>query len=486
MKFLKKCYLPIFLIILIAAFCRLYRIGDYMEFLGDQGRDVVIVRTFLTQGHLMGIGPQTSIGNMYLGPWYYYLIAPALLLANFNPVGPSVLVALFGIATSWLLWYFLKNLFPEKIALLSAFLFAISPVVIKYTSFSWNPNIMPFFSLLFVYALYETFFNKKYRFLLLASVAFVLCLNSHYLALLLLPLALILYLYFRPSNRQFWLFFFAAFAIFLFSLLPQVFFDIKHHGQNINAIITFFTIRQTTVNLKPYKAIPQMWPLFKQIITSIAAGKDLLFGSVLSFILIIIPFFIFFRKNLKTSSLAIIFLWLIVGIFGLSLYKQHIYDHYFAFLFVPVLVLLAITISELKLLGYFLLAAVTLFMLKENPFRYSPNQQMATVQKITRLIEQQSHQEPFNLALMAKQNYDPPYRYFLSLDHAPLYTLNEQKTSQLFVICEPFQMDCQPLGNPLWDIAAFGSASINATWKVNDIMIFRLLPTAQSLAKLKQ
>ncbi|MCL4383985.1 glycosyltransferase family 39 protein [Patescibacteria group bacterium] len=471
-----KPFLPIILVLAFSAFFRLYRIGDYMEFLGDQGRDAVIVRSFLTQGHLMGIGPQTSIGNMYLGPWYYYLIAPALLLSNFNPIGPSILVAVFGIATSWLLWYFLKKIFPESIALTSAFLFAASPVVIKYTSFSWNPNIMPFFSLLFVFSLFEVFFEKKYSYLVLASIAFIFCLNSHYLALLLLPLPVALFFFRRPSSSRFWYYFLLACGLFLLSLLPQVFFDLKHHGQNIRAIIAFFSVRQTTVNLKPYKAIPQILPLLNQIITRVAAGKDLLWGNVLTAIFILGVIYSFFRKNLKLSPLFLIVLWLFFGVFGLSLYKQHIYDHYFAFLFVPTLILLAVTIYEFKYLGWMLLAVTTFFFLKENPLRYPPNSQMATVEKIDQLILDHSRQQPFNLALLAKQNYDPPYRYFLSLKKAPLFTLNEQKTQQLFVVCEPFQMDCQPLGNPLWDIAAFGPASISDTWKVNDITIFRLVP----------
>ena len=76
-----------------------------MEFLGDQGRDVLVIRNFFKHKDLFFIGPQTSIGNMYLGPYYYYLIAPALLLANFNPVGPAVFIALFGIATTYLIFF---------------------------------------------------------------------------------------------------------------------------------------------------------------------------------------------------------------------------------------------------------------------------------------------------------------------------------------------------------------------------------------------
>ena len=35
---------PLLIILLIGAFLRLYRIGEYMTFLGDEGRDAIIVR----------------------------------------------------------------------------------------------------------------------------------------------------------------------------------------------------------------------------------------------------------------------------------------------------------------------------------------------------------------------------------------------------------------------------------------------------------
>src|SRR3990167_6116605 len=93
------------IILLVGAFFRLYRIDEYMTFLGDEGRDVLIVRRLLVNFDPILVGPGTSIGNMYLGPLYYYMMAPALLLANFSPAGPAVMVALLGVVTIFLVWF---------------------------------------------------------------------------------------------------------------------------------------------------------------------------------------------------------------------------------------------------------------------------------------------------------------------------------------------------------------------------------------------
>ena len=262
-KFIFQNRLVLFILIL-AAFFRLYKIDQYMEFLGDQGRDVVVARSFLKEGHIFTIGPVTSIGNMYLGPFYYYLIVvPGLILTWFNPIGPSIIVALLGVLTVYLIFKYSTKWFNYKTAYLAAFLYAISPVVIKYSDFSWNPNIMPLFALLFFNFCLESNFA-------LASLAFIMCLNSHYLALLLLPVGGIIFIFkyiktpkIRPRLiKQLTI----ALVIFILSLIPQILFDLKHHGQNINAIISFFSNRETTVNLKVYKALPEIGPLTNSIV----------------------------------------------------------------------------------------------------------------------------------------------------------------------------------------------------------------------------
>jgi len=483
----------IILILLLASFFRLYRIGDYMEFLGDQGRDVVIIRDFLKNGNYFFIGPQTSIGNMYLGPFYYYFIAPSLLIANFNPIGPAIFIALLGILTVYLVYFIAHKWFSYSTALVSSFLFAISPVIIKYSNFSWNPNIMPLFSLLFVYFIWFAFNKKEFKYLIYASLAFIMTLNSHYLALLLLPIPLVyVFILFlsKPSKeikRNFVKYTLISVIIFLISLLPQIAFDIKHHGQNIGALTTFFSQRQTTVNLKAYKAIPNLWPLFNQINGSLLAGKTEIAAFIISLFILISSIFYLtknykhLKKNLNHPFLLLI-IWYLIGLTGLGLYKQHIYDHYFGFLFPVVTMLTAFLITYLfqikiygKIISVLIILIIVFQSFSHNQFLYQPPRQLWTTKQIVQSIQQKSNQEPFNLALLAKQNYDPPYRYFFYQNEAPLYDLKDKITNQLFVICEPWQIECQPINNPEWAVAAFGWAKIDSQWEINGIHIFRLV-----------
>lgn len=481
-KFLKNYWLVI-VILLIASFLRLYRISDYMEFLGDQGRDVTIIKDFLKNGNLFFIGPQTSIGNMYLGPYFYYLIAPSLLLSNFSPIGPAVFIALINIATVALIFFVAKKWFDLKTAYISAFLYAISPVVIKFSNFIWNPNIMPFFALLFIYFFFETISKHNYKYFIYASLAFIMVMNSHYLGLAILPLVgiywlLNLYKLIKTKSaklKPFLKYTFLAFFIFFLSLTPQILFDIKHNGQNTKALLTFFIQRETTVNIKAYKSIPVLPSLFNQVNTRLLAGKDINTGLVISIVFAFLLFLVLIKFKKQKNTFWYIFFWYLSGLVALALYKQHIYDHYFAFLFPAVFILIGFIISKFKYVGILLLILITVFSLLENPFRWQPNNQLKTVNQIADLVIDNSNNQDFNFALLAKQNYDPPYRYILNNKQAKIVNLPQNLASQLFVVCEPFQIECNPINNPEWAIAAFGWAKIDNQWEINGIKIFKLV-----------
>lgn len=484
-KFLKKYWLLV-AILLIASFFRLYNIAGYMEFLGDQGRDVTIVKDFIKNGNLFFIGPQTSIGNMYLGPYFYYLIAPSLLLANFNPVGPAIFIALINIATVALIFFVSKKWFDLKTAYISAFLYAISPVVIKYSNFIWNPNIMPFFSLLFILFFFEAISKQKYKYFIYASLSFIMVINSHYLGLALLPLVgsywlLNLIKFIRTKSVQlkpFLKYTFLAFIVFFASLTPQILFDIKHNGQNIKAFLTFFSQKEAvSINNNPFNLVTNFPLLLNQINTRLLAGKNETAGLIISIIFIIGLVYLIFKKYLrsKTYDLRPTLFWYISGIFCLVFYNQHINDHYFSFLFPAVFILMGFIISKLKYIGIPIFVLITVFSLSQNLFRWQPNNQLQTTNQIADLIINNSNNKDFNFALLAKQNYDPSYRYILDNKKAKIVNLPQDLASQLFVVCEPFQIECNPINNPEWAVAAFGWAKTDNQWDINGIKVFKLV-----------
>ena len=75
------------IILFVGAFLRLYNISGYMTFLGDEGRDVLIVKRMIVDHKFTLLGPTASVGGFFLGPIYYYFMLPFLWLWRLDPTG---------------------------------------------------------------------------------------------------------------------------------------------------------------------------------------------------------------------------------------------------------------------------------------------------------------------------------------------------------------------------------------------------------------
>ena len=176
----KSTLIFIILILLLAAYLRLYRIGDYMTFLGDEGRDVLVAKEILG-GNLTLLGPRSSAGDFFMGPIYYYMIAPFLLIFHYDPIGPAIMVALLGVATVVLVYKLGNEFFGKRSGIIAALFYAFSPLVIAYSRSSWQTNLMPFFSILTLYSLYLAVWKKDKRLFLLSGIFLGIAMQLHYL-----------------------------------------------------------------------------------------------------------------------------------------------------------------------------------------------------------------------------------------------------------------------------------------------------------------
>jgi len=481
------------LILFSGSFFRLYRISEYMTFLGDEGRDAIIVRRLLVFGHPPLIGPGTSVGNMYLGPLYYYMMAPALLLARFSPVGPAILIALLGVLTILLIFIICREWFGPISAILAAALYAVSPVIIIYSRSSWNPNIMPFFSLSAVYSIWRVWKYKDAKWLLALAVSYAFVLQSHYLGLLLGPTIFLIWVlsfnHFKKSKgeklKEFLQYTAICFGLFALLMSPLLIFDARHDWRNFLAMKAFFFGKQSAISLTLWDSIPKIWPTFVTVFGRLLAGKNMffgelfgvlfLFGSILALILV------------RNAEFILLLIWIGFALLGLSFYKQDIYDHYFGFFFAAPFMasgyLGQLLIEKLRRLGkvvvIFLFFVLIYLDFGENPLRYPPNRQLQKTQNVAKKIVEESGGLEFNFAVLAKNNYESGYKYFLLLWGAPVVDidpLNATKTitRQLFVVCELTKEKCDPTHSPKADIANFGWSKIDKEWEIEGIVLYKL------------
>lgn len=524
----KEIFFILFLLFL-SAFLRLYKIADYMTFLGDEGRDVLVVYNIL-QGHLTLLGPTSSVGGFFLGPIYYYFMTPFLWLFNYDPSGPAVMVALFGVATVYLIYKIGSEFFNQETGFTAAILYSISPLVIAYSRSSWNPNLMPFFSLITLYFLYKAVVKNNIKLFLLSGFLYGIIMQLHYVGLFIAPiiaafLFLNEFLIYRVSlftsllitiKRGILLFF-----GFIIGLSPFFIFEIRHGFLNMRSIVNFIlNSGETGGNEQFLSTITNVFfRLFGRLIANLPPPEQVSFSAhfniavwyyvtlllgILSVGIFAFHFYQTFKKNRETSGkLLLLLLWFFIGIFLFGFYKKNIYDYYFGFMFPLPFLFVGNLISYLSLpfkfmlnrgrhestriniIGKILSLAIFIILIWTNlsgvPFRYPANQQLNQAQTISRFIFDKVGNKPFNFALITGGNSDHAYRYFFTLwGKPPVAVQNPSQdpkrktaTDQLWVICET--LPCAPLGHSLWEIAGFGRAEIAGEWNVSVVKVYKLI-----------
>lgn len=473
-------------ILLLAATFRFYRISEYMTFLGDEGRDAIIVKRAIINMDFPLIGPPTSIGNIYLGPLYYYMMMVPFAITGFNPVSAAAMIGIIGVLTVWLIYYFAKKWFGSVAGLTASFLFAISPVTIVYSRSSWNPNPTPFFSLLALLGIFKAKESRNWMWYIFTGVSLAFVVQMHYLALILLPVFALLWfleLFNKKKNEYtfFWCGSFYSVISFLLLMSPLFIFDMRHNFVNFRAMQVFFSQRETTVNINPLNTITRVWPVFQEkLLLRYLTGENILLSYLVVGIITIVcvnaGIILLKNKRINWEILAI-FIWFIGGLIGLSLYKQNIYDHYLGFIApIPYFFLAAfIKLIPKKfsiITAIFLVIILGLVNLQKNPLFYPPNKQLQRTQKVAKRIIEQADNQPLNFALIAEHNYDAAYQYYLDLYGHKAKEVPFDITDQLFVVCE--DKICQPTTSPKYEIAAFGWSKIINEEAIDGIKLFKL------------
>ncbi|MBI3485330.1 glycosyltransferase family 39 protein [Candidatus Daviesbacteria bacterium] len=478
----------IFLILILACFLRFYKLDQYMTFLGDEGRDALMVERILVRHDFPLLGPPTSVGNMYLGPLYYYMMSLAMLVFWLNPVAAAGMIATIGVLTIALIYFLTRKFFGVYAAVVASVAYTISPVTIIYSRSSWNPNPESFFALLCLLGLYFLKQTNNFLWLILVGASLAFALQMHYLALLLIPILGIIFFYTikiknkkeRHQNLYKGLIF--SILIFFFLMSPLLIFDFKYNFLNLHAFLNIIHGQNSPVQFNILATLIRVFPIYQyNLISRYLAGENLIISLIFS-ILIALPLIHALRRKINHQPISwpilTIAVWLILGILGLAFYRDSIYDHYLGFLNPVSFILLGASINFFQKSFQFVAMIIILLILMlvnipKNPLFTPPNNQLQRTQEIAKYVISESQNKPFNFALISGHNYDAAYQfYFEQYNHKPA-VVPVEITDQLFVVCE--DPVCKPINNPKYEIAGFGLAKIADETSVLGVKVFKLV-----------
>lgn len=265
-RFIKAEYIILAVIMLTAVFLRSYRHEKFLNFQLDQARDAIIVRDFVNYGieKMPLLGPQIKGGELQLGPAFYYIQA---IPAFFFGASPNVLAfpdLIFSILFVPLLYYFLRLYFSKNISLAVSAISATSLFLVIYGRFAWNPNSLPFFTLLAIWGLlkanWQGKIEPKWFYAAIASMA--IATQLHFIFFFIAPAFTIIYLaVWKPKLKL--KHYLIGILIVLAIYSPIIISNIEHQGENYKALLK--TIEEKIITEDKHNLLDKTFHAYQEI-----------------------------------------------------------------------------------------------------------------------------------------------------------------------------------------------------------------------------
>lgn len=236
-------------IVAFGFFLRAYHFSPWLHFELDQARDARVVDHALNGGlgELTLLGPKAGGTFLRLAPGFYYLQYLSGLVFGGTPTGIALIVMLLSVASVPIFYLFIRRYFSVTLALSLTLLLAVSAFFVMYGRFAWNPNILPFFLILGLYALLravDAVEEHAERWFLVAVASLTLATHAHFLAFLAIPVIVGVFLLIKRPRFAFrsWL---GAIMIVGILYLPMVLNEIETKGSNMKEFFAAVSEKST-------------------------------------------------------------------------------------------------------------------------------------------------------------------------------------------------------------------------------------------------
>ncbi len=221
------------LILLVAGFLRFYQINT-TELDEDQAKLYRLAYDAVHHALLPVTSNVASIG-ISNPPGVIYLFMPLAALSS-NPMWGAVLVGVFTTAAGVLTYVFTRRYYGRFAGTVAALLYATAAGPLNYARFIWQPNLMPPFVVLFMFALFRGVVERRKGWLWPALVLFGILYQMHPTTFLLgVPLLAAVAL--APGTLR-WRDLFLACFLLLIIFLPYLAWEVFTGFADIHGIFT--------------------------------------------------------------------------------------------------------------------------------------------------------------------------------------------------------------------------------------------------------
>ncbi|MBI2613532.1 MAG: glycosyltransferase family 39 protein [Candidatus Levybacteria bacterium] len=201
---------------------------------------MMAVKGILYDHHQTLIGPATSLRGVFQGPLWYYLLALSTAIFGGDPWGGIALMFIISISVLLVVYFWMRNLFGEKAALISLFLFAVSPEAIAAATYAWNPHPMWLLIVIYIFTFYSAIYkSNKFNIVLWPTIGLMFHFQTALAVFILLSTIIYIFIFQRKIflNKNLLI----GLGIFSITFLPQVIFDLRHNFLMSKSAMSLFS-----------------------------------------------------------------------------------------------------------------------------------------------------------------------------------------------------------------------------------------------------
>lgn len=305
--------LAVILGVVLFLFLRLYRLPDRLNFYRDTADLLGMTRAVWQEKKITALGPMvltTEVNgrSIFYGSLYIYATLPLALVANWDPLPMSALVAIAQFVSVALASVALTKRVGRGLGLLFFFLGATFPAFVNYSNWIWNPNYGMILSFLSIFALEAIMRKPKPLYFVFLGILTGFTLQLHWLYWLVVPI-LAIYVLTRYKEKKL--------LLFLLGLgignFPFFFFELRNNFYNtltVFYIIQNYGSRASSFHLPEhyYSIFYPFLPYFAvSIIHKQKKGKRLLTGSLV--LIILLSLFASFQRAVTGQPFGIYEWW---------------------------------------------------------------------------------------------------------------------------------------------------------------------------------
>ena len=493
-------------LLVIGFFLRTYRISETLMFLSDQGRDAIVLKRLVTFEKMVFVGPTTSIGNVFTGPFYYYLVAPFMALWMLNPVGPAYGVAIINTFGLGICAYFVSKLFNRKIAIVFLLLTTISANQILQSRFSWNPNPLPIFSFGTILAFFAARKTQKKLYYIITGLLFGISLQLHYIAIA-VPFFVFGFLSISrksisitETTKKFILGIAIVVITTIFTFTPLILFEIKNGFINTKTFINASSTSEVQAkNTGAYQRFADTGKGFLSHTFSIEIFDSYQALGVFLILFFLTAFIAWKQKDASSIFARGALLVILANILALSRLETGRHIHYYNPSYLASFFICGYVFDKsYRFLKnkYWQIIIVVIFALTFGIFAYRqvPNltfifephkthTQLTHAESVARYILSKKESPMYQVVGLPFYETEGHYRYYLEvLGQRPMPSDSLGDPKELFVICHELnKRDCDIPGNAQWQLADFQNKHPKwkfdkpATKTIDNVRVYKLI-----------